>query len=131
MRIAVCVEADGRAAALRRLLAGLAAQQFRARPEPEVFIIIVDVSVGGELREVVAGARDGFRWELEYVAARASQEARRRGIELAIGRGAGVGAARWVRRGGAAPDRGGGAAGAAVQRARHARAPGRGGRGVG
>src|SRR5690606_7953477 len=88
MRIAVCVEADGRAAALRRLLAGLAAQQFRARPEPEVFIIIVDVSVGGELREVVAGARDGFRWELEYVAARASQEARRRGIELAIGRGA-------------------------------------------
>jgi len=88
MRIAVCVEADGRAAALNRLLEGLAAQRFWARPEPEVLVIVVDVSAGGELREAVAAAQDGFRWELEYVAERASQEARRRGIALALERGA-------------------------------------------
>jgi len=88
MRIGLCVEADGRAGALRRLLAALAAQRFRDRPEPEVLVIIVDVSAESELREVVATARDGFRWELEYVAERESQEARRKGIALALARGA-------------------------------------------
>ena len=88
MRIAVCVEADGRAAALRRLLEGLAAQRFRARPEPGVLVIVVDVSAAGGLRELVAEARGGHRWPLEYVVERSSHEARRRAVALALGWGA-------------------------------------------
>lgn len=88
MRIGVCVEADGRAAALERLLAALAAQRFPAGPEPEVFIIVVDASAAAESGEVVARAREDFRWPIEFVAERQSHGARRKGVALALARGA-------------------------------------------
>jgi succinoglycan biosynthesis protein ExoM len=88
MHVLLCVEADGRIDALRRLLEALSRQRFTRGPEPEVSVVVVDASPGGLGKDAVAEMRATLRWPVEYVAEPAAELGRRKVAALALGRGA-------------------------------------------
>ena len=66
MSIAVCALTYKRPNGLRRLIAGLQAQQFGG-PSPDVRVVVVDNDPDASAREICARLADGARWPIQYV----------------------------------------------------------------
>ena len=88
MHVLLCVEADARVDALRRLLQNLSRQRFTRGPKPEVSVVVVDASPGGLAEDTVAEMKATLRWPVEYVAEPAADLGRRKAVALALSRGA-------------------------------------------
>jgi succinoglycan biosynthesis protein ExoM len=67
LRLRVCVATFRRPALLRRTLDSIAAQRFSRCKAPDLGVIVVDNDAAQEGRAVVAAARAGSPWPMEYL----------------------------------------------------------------